>query len=420
MISTLRARAHARGGWRPRLTELLAALRTWPWRDTLATLRARFREDRLGLTASSLTFTTTIALVPFLAVTLAVFTAFPMFGRFRLALERWLIDALVPDSIARPVLAALTDFASKASRLGSLGLILLVASALMLMLTIDRTLNNIWRVRQARPLTQRVLVYWSAATLGPLLLGVSLSMTSYAVSASRGWVGALPGGVRLVLDAIELLLVAAGAAALFRYVPNTHVRWRHAWAGGWFVSLGLEAAKRVLALYLSSAPLYTTVYGAFATVPIFLIWLYSGWVILLLGAVVAAYMPSLQIRAVRQPETPGHRFRLALQLLRVLGDARAAGQGGLTLDEAARALRCDPLQAEPALEALLELDWIARLDEPGDPRYVLLCEPPSTPLEPLVRALLLEHDEPVAALWARTGLGRLTLEDALPQLRLAG
>ena len=202
---TLDRRAAA--AWPQQVANFLDALRSWPWQDTLSTLRARFREDRLGLTASSLTFTTTIALVPFLAVTLAVFTAFPMFGRFRLALERYLVDALVPDSIARPVLAALTSFAAKASQLGSLGLILLVVTAVMLMLTIDRTLNNVWRVRQPRPLTQRVLVYWSAATLGPLLLGVSLSMTSYAISASRGWVGALPGGVRMLFDAIDLLLV---------------------------------------------------------------------------------------------------------------------------------------------------------------------------------------------------------------------
>lgn len=408
---TLDRRAAA--AWPQQVANFLDALRSWPWQDTLSTLRARFREDRLGLTASSLTFTTTIALVPFLAVTLAVFTAFPMFGRFRLALERYLVDALVPDSIARPVLAALTSFAAKASQLGSLGLILLVVTAVMLMLTIDRTLNNVWRVRQPRPLTQRVLVYWSAATLGPLLLGVSLSMTSYAISASRGWVGALPGGVRMLFDAIDLLLVAGGAAALFRYVPNTHVRWSHAWAGGWFVSLGLEAAKKVLALYLSSTPVYTTVYGAFATVPIFLIWLYSGWVILLLGAVIAAYMPSLQMRAVRQPETPGHRFRLALQLLDALARSRAAGQGGLTLHDAARALRCDPLQLEPVIEALLALDWIARLDEPGAPRHVLLCDPAAVPLAPLVRSLLLERDEPVAPLWQRTGLDRLTLRDAL-------
>lgn len=410
MISTTSwartARAH--------LAEWLQTLQQWPWLETLKTLRQRFREDRLGLTAGSLTFTTTIALVPLLTVMLAVFSAFPMFGRFKLALEHYLLKALVPDSIARPVLGALTRFASKASQLGSLGLIVLVLSALALMLTIDRTLNSIWRVRKPRPLAQRVLVYWAAATLGPLMLGFSLSIASYAFSESRGWVLALPGGLKVILDLFELLLVAGGMAALFRFVPNTHVRWSHAWAGGWFVSIGFELAKKGLALYLGRAPIYSTVYGAFATVPIFLIWIYLSWVLVLLGAVIAAYAPSLQMRVVRQPLTPGHRFRLALTVLRDLTQARLGPQRGRSLDALAHDLRCDPLQIEPVLEALVELDWVARLDEDlAAPRYVLLCEPAETPGAPLVEKLLLQPDASVAAWWRQAAIEKMTLADML-------
>ena len=106
---------------------------------------------------------------------LAVFTAFPMFGTFQAALEKYFLQSLVPDSIARPVLRTLTQFAGKASRVGSVGLLLLGATALAMMLTIDRTLNALWRVRQPRPIAQRLLVYWAGLTLGPLALGVSLS-----------------------------------------------------------------------------------------------------------------------------------------------------------------------------------------------------------------------------------------------------
>src|SRR5690349_9542757 len=176
-------------GWKARVSELLGTLQHWPWRDTLRTLRQRFREDRLGLTASSLTFTTLISLVPLVTVMLALFTAFPMFAKFQDALQKYFLQALVPDTIARPVLGALTQFASKANRLGTVGLVLLVLTAIMLMLTIDRTLNSIWRVRTSRPIAQRVLVYWAAATLGPLVLGLSLSLTSYALSASQGIFG---------------------------------------------------------------------------------------------------------------------------------------------------------------------------------------------------------------------------------------
>src|SRR5574343_433234 len=117
-----------------------------------------------------------------MTVMLAIFSAFPMFSRFQQSLQKYLIESLVPDNIARPVLGALTQFAAKANKLGSVGLVVLVFTALALLLTIDRTLNAIWRVRQPRPFAQRVLMYWAVATLGPLVLGVSLSITSYALS----------------------------------------------------------------------------------------------------------------------------------------------------------------------------------------------------------------------------------------------
>jgi len=232
---------------RRHLGEGITLLRTWPWYDTLRTLRLRFREDRLGITASSLTFTTLIGLVPLATVTLALFSAFPMFARFQGALQQYLVQSLVPESIARQVLAAVTQFAGKASRLGSVGLVVLVVTALALVFTIDRTLNNIWRVNKPRPWAQRVLVYWAALTLGPLLLGVSLTLTSYAISMGRGWMGDLPGGLAFVLGSIEFVLLAAGMSALFRFVPNTHVETAHAWAGGLFVAAGFLIAKRALA-----------------------------------------------------------------------------------------------------------------------------------------------------------------------------
>src|SRR5690606_6961644 len=273
-----------------------------------------------------LTFTTLIGLVPLVTVMLALFTAFPMFATFQAALEQYLLRSLVPGAIAKPVLAALTQFAAKASQVGSLGLVALLVAALALVFTIDRTLNAIWRVRKPRPLAQRVLVYWAALTLGPLLLGVSLSVTSYAISASRGLVNAMPGGVTLLLGVIQFAMVAARVAGMFRFAPNTHVRWSHAWAGGLFVAAGFEAAKRGLAWYVGLVPTYSVIYGAFATLPIFLLWIYLSWVVMLLGAVIAAYAPSLSMRVARIPDTPGYRFALAVALLRELRRARD-GQG---------------------------------------------------------------------------------------------
>jgi len=392
----------------------MQTLRDWPWFNTLRTLRARFRDDRLGLTASSLTFTTLISLVPLLTVMLAIFTAFPMFSSFQSGLERYFLQTLVPPTIAKPVLGALTMFATKASRLGVFGLIALGFTAMALMLTIDRTLNAIWRVKKPRPIAQRVLIYWTAVTLGPLLLGASLTFTSYAVSASSGLVAALPGGVSFAVSLVEFFALASAMSGLYHYVPHAPVAWRHAIAGGMFVSTGFEIARRTLGWYLTHMTSYASVYGAFATVPIFLLWIYLGWVIVLLGAVIAAYAPSLKLNLVQHGRVPGQRFALALDIVRRLQASRAAGGHGLSGLQLADAIRVDPLQIESVLEALVALDWVGRLDEEGTPRLVLLCDPAHTSLAPLVNALLLAPIEALAPARAKLGIDGLVLAEVLP------
>ncbi len=396
--------------------DLFQALSHFPWRSTALTLRERFREDRLGLTASSLTFTTIIALVPLITVALAVFTAFPMFARFQVVLQQWLMESLIPDNIARQVLGYLTQFAGQASKLGVAGVALLLTTALALILTIDRTLNSIWRVRTPRSLGQRVLVYWAGITLGPLLLGVSLSITSYALSASRGLVGVMPGGVQLLLDVLQFFLMAWAMAAMYHYVPNTQVKWAHAWSGGLFVSAGFEVAKKVLTVYLSKVPTYSVMYGAFATVPILLIWIYVAWVIVLLGAVIAAYLPSLLTGLERRARSHGLQFQLALEALQQLDRVRARVDRGLTIDQLSALLRVDTLQLEPILETLLALDWIGLLQEaPAEvaARYVPLAEPDTTPLAPLLSALLLRAEATTQKLWQNSLWTKLMLRDAL-------
>ncbi len=402
--------------WPQRLEVLLASLTNFPWKNTALTLQARFREDRLGLTASSLTFTTTIALVPFMTVALAVFTAFPMFVKFQLVLQKWLVESLVPDTIARQVPDYLNQFAGQASKLGVAGVLVLLVTALALMLTIDRTLNSIWRVRKPRHFGQRVLVYWSAVTLGPLLLGVSLTLTSYAISVSKGVVGVMPDGVQLSLDVLQFFMVAGGLAALYHYVPNTQVKWGHAWAGGLFVSAGLALAKKILVLYLGKVPTYSMVYGAFAAVPIFLVWIYVAWVIVLLGAVIAAYLPSLLSGVQRRPRLHGFQFHLALEALQQLEQARVDNATGLTMGQLANAIGVDALQLEPVLATLSELDWTARLDEDNpdqSTRYVLLVNPDTTPLAPLLNALLLARDAVTQNLWEKSLWPSLLLREAL-------
>ncbi len=395
--------------------QLWRDLSRFPWRNTAAVLGERFREDRLGLTASSLTFTTTIALVPFFTVALALFTVFPMFSKLQGRLQRWFIESLIPDNISRQVLGYLNQFANKASGLGIAGLAVLLVTAIALFLTIDKTLNNIWRVRSPRPFAQRVLIYWAAITLGPLILAVSLSTTSYVFSASRGVVGEGGAVLKLLFDAFEFGLLALGIASLYHYVPNTHVRWTHAWAGGLFVAAAIEIGKRVLAYYLSLVPTYSMVYGAFAIVPILLIWIYTAWLIVLFGAVIAAYLPSLLTGVARRGGAAGWPLQLAVETLQLLGHARRMPERGLGAGALVARMRVDALQLAPVLETLVALDWIVPIAEEAagdDPRYVLLADP-ATLLEPMLKELLMPMSAPLENLWQKGPLRLLRLGDVL-------
>jgi membrane protein len=388
----------------------------FPWKNTALTLRERFKEDHLGLTASSLTFTTIISIVPLFTVALAIFSVFPMFAKMQVGLQQLLVDSLIPDNIARQVLNYLGQFATKASKIGWVGAAAFLVSALMLILTIDGKLNEIWRVRKTRHLARRVIVYWTLLTLGPLLLGLSLTFSSYVLSASKGWVSVLPGSVKVLLDIVEFVAVAGGLASVYRFVPNTQVRWSHALLGGLFTAVGLELAKRVLAWYLATVPTFSAVYGAFATVPILLIWIYVAWVIVLLGAVVAAYLPSLQSGIARRGDTPGWNFQLAIEILQTLSKAEDDLKSGKNLATLSKDLRVDDLQLESPLQTLISLDWLGKLDENPDgqgARYVLLIDPAKTLLAPLNERLLLPNQTSTQKFWGKSNWTEVHVAEVL-------
>jgi membrane protein len=196
-------------------------------------------------------------------------------------------------------------------------------------------------------------------------------------------------------------------AALFRAVPNTLVKWSHAWLGGALVALAFEAAKKLLTLYLSAMPTYSVVYGAFATVPILLIWVYLAWLIVLCGAVIVASLPGWLAGELRSSTAPAWNFQLALETLAALepgpdtagtlagGPLATTGepatQIGMTLAQLCSQLHVDPLQLGPVLHGLLQLDWIGQLDEMQprqDPRFVLLVNLDIALQAPLVAQFL--------------------------------
>jgi membrane protein len=226
----------------------------------------------------------------------------------------------------------------------------------------------------------------------------------------------LPISLRFLLDVVQFLLVAGGMAALYRYVPNTYVKWSHAWAGGVFVAAGIELSKKVLALYLDLVPTYSLVYGAFATLPILLVWIYVSWVVVLMGAVIAAYLPSLLAGVARRGSAHGWLFQLAIEVLQQLHLARTTMRKGVSASQLAERLQVDVLQLEPVLETLVALDWVGQLNDEevdAESRYLLLVDPDATLLAPLMQQLLLDQAPSLDNLWKKTCLPALKLRDAL-------
>lgn len=361
------------------------------WRHMLSVLMERFKHERLAQTAGSLTFTTTMALVPCLTVALAVFTAFPLFNQFQTVLQNWLVQSLIPESIARQVLGYLTQFSSKASRVGFLGFLVLFLSTFSMVYTIDRTLNAIWRVKKRRALSQRILLYWSVMTLGPLVLSLGVLCLYYVSNLSKDWMGSDTAFIKMVLSALEFLLWVLGVSALYRYIPNVNVPYRHALLGGLWVTSAIEFARHWVTLYLTKIPTVSMIYGAFATLPILLLWIYAAWGIILVGAVFVSALPSVLSGRWRASQGVGAAFDLALESLWNLHQFAKTPKKGVGLNELAFELGVDPLELESIMEGLVELDWVGLLaeEENRTPRFVLLVDPVQVGIMPLVDHFLL-------------------------------
>lgn len=319
----------------------------------------RFAEERAGHVAASLTYTTLLALVPLFTVALAVASAFPVFDEAIEALQRFLFDNFLPDARGVETIAQqIQSFTENAGRLTAIGLGFFAVTAVMLMLTIDDTLNSLFRVRRQRALVHRVVIYWALLTLGPVLIGGSLSMSSYAIRVS---LGALPqdfwGDVGLRI--LPFVFTCAALTLLYSVVPFRHVPLRHALIGGIIAGAAFELAKRGFALYLENFHTYTLIYGAFATIPIFLVWLYLSWLIVLAGATLTATLPAYNLS--EQRGAPGTVLADALGILALLARAQAEGRA-LSLRRITAHVRIMPHQCEEILDRAKDRGWTTRTD----------------------------------------------------------
>jgi len=317
----------------------------------------RFIADQGLPNTASLAYTTLLSLVPLMTVSLAIFAIFPSSGEVTEQLQDFVFKNFVPAS-GELVQQYLLEFSSKASRLSGVGFLFLILVAVMMMANIDQAINSIWRVRRKRRPLSTFLMYWSILSLGPLLIGLSVAVTSFLVSVPiiSDTAESLGLGRRL-LAYMPMLASLVAFTLLYAVVPNRRVVFVHALGGGVLAALLFELSKRGFALYVAWFPTYQAIYGALAAIPIFLVWIYLSWLVTLLGAEFA-YCLSIFNDHDRQRRIPyGGELLLAYRLMRQLWLAQQQGHA-CSLHSLSRQLG---RVSDERLELLLEQLQRARL-----------------------------------------------------------
>ena len=331
----------------------------------------RFFADRLNMAAGALTYSTLLALVPLVVIAFAILSSFSAFDTVKLRMQEMFLGAVVPE-VGADIRNYLTNFTSNASDLTTVGVVALAVAALFLLSTIEETLNQVWRVERPRPIFLRFLIFWAILTLGPLLIGASFTLTSdILTSAERlaaddfGVPASALGvtGVQKVGHALSLTIKIIGFTALFLVVPARRVKLRHALLGGAFAGISFEVLSWGFNTFLTSGTTYETIYGAVAAVPIFLIWIWTSWTVIIIGAVLAAAFPDWwQARSdqISVALGPPHRLEAAVAILSVLYEQ--AGRGGPATDD--RLVEAVPVDSrENIIEALRVSGYVIETDQ---------------------------------------------------------
>ena len=286
----------------------------------------QFREDRSFESAGALSYTSLLALVPLMAVMLGVISAFPVFDRWASELEAYIFANFVPAA-GDVVQDYLSQFVGRTAGLTGAGTVFLIATAILLMSTIEKSLNRIWRVRTQRRPANRLVIYWAVLTLGPLLVGASLVLTSYLAALPLLAPELVRGFLQDAALKLAPFLVALVAFTLvFIVVPNRRVRWRHALVGAALSALMFELAKAGFVWYVTRFPTYERLYGALATIPLFFVWVYVSWTVVLLGASVSAALTTFNYRRAEWRWNSRHELLLALRLLGHFWQAQRRGE----------------------------------------------------------------------------------------------
>jgi membrane protein len=249
---------------------------------------ARLRDVQLARTAASLSFTTLLALVPLASVAIAFVARFPIFERGLDAFEAFLMKDLFPISGAALVHEHVVRFAEQAARLSGLSIVLVCFTAGLALHTVEREINAIWGIRQGRSLPRRMVLYALGLTAGPVVIGAVVSITTWVIAQSLALVPLRKTVGETVVRLLPFVFFAVGLTLLYGFVPARRVPAAAAVAGGVLAALALEAAKHAFTYYVTRISVYQAVYGALSALPVFLVWIYLCWIIVLAGAAVSA------------------------------------------------------------------------------------------------------------------------------------
>ena len=351
----------------------------------------RFAADGVSQTAASLTYTTLLAIVPLITIGLTIFSAFPAFETVSTNLKIFLLENMLPQAAGKVISVYMFQFSENAGKLTVIGTVVLAITAFMLMYTIEHALNGIWHVRRARPWTQRLLIYWAVLSLGPLLIGGSLYVTSYFASLTLGLGGQVHGVSFYLLKFTPIVLTVTAMSLLYLMVPNRYVPTRHAWLGGLVAGLSFELMKALFSAYVTHFPSYTMVYGAFAILPLFLLWIYLSWMTVLMGAVVTASLPHFMVSQSEGEGRVGHTFYLAVRILQQLSVAQEQG-AALTLQQLAQRTHANWEALEDVLGQLVDAHWVLRAGK----GWALAMHPDKVLLRAVFENLIFDagNDEP--------------------------
>lgn len=342
------------------------------YKNALMFAISRLINEGLTSKAASLSYTSITSAVPLLAVILSLFTAFPIFNDFKYYLDEFLTDSLFPESISEQVLSYLNVFADAASGLTAVGTIFLVVTSIMLMMTIEDALNQIFQIKKPRSLLQRILIYWAILSVGPFALALSLWGSAMILQETIG------SGFSFLKSFLSFIVPVFFSgllmSLLYFVVPNRRIRFRDAMVGGFFTAIIFEIMRMSFTLYLSYFPTYTLIYGAFAILPIFLIWLYISWLLVLLGAYIVSLMPQIRRGLIAQDSLSGARLLLATKILRALYGQRIQQKPGLRETQLMALIPSSYNNINLVLEALTDLGYVIRGGDGRDQIWVLICD----------------------------------------------